>query len=362
MKRRTIAKTSRSRRKPSSRKRDSGATKDIDPAELRKRESRFEVFAAAALFVFGIYISILYFGHKVVPISDFPDLFKVGRDILSFRLPTRFMQAPVLGMLQFILSKFVGGQHPPLTAGWLLNAMLYPFSLILLWLIGKRVIGKSALWMAIAAMISPWVIYMLTEPIVETTLLFFTLLTYYFMFKRSKWCYLFASITTMVRYEGAALIFAAFVMDMIYSESKRERIWAFVYSAAASVPLALWLSGTFLTWDPSTGHYFRVWTKEYAKTLSQPVENRTGLVLHMQLLWRVGFQPLLSAYPTAGAAGVKALWKLTMVFAAVGFSFGSVYALCKRKWNVLALLIFFVPYFVLHATYPYPLTRYHTNL
>jgi hypothetical protein len=204
---------------------------------------------------------------------------------------------------------------------------------------------------------------MLTEPLNETTLLFFTLLTYYFMFRRSKWCYLFASITTMVRYEGAALILAAFVMDMIHSKNKQERIWAFVYSAAACVPLALWMLGTVLAWKPGTSHYFNVlFTKEYAKGFAQSVKGRTGLVLHMKLLWRVGFEPLLMPYPGASEAFGEMLWKLGKVFAVAGFFFGSIYGLCKRQWKILALLIFFVPYFVLHAFYPYPLQRFHTNV
>jgi hypothetical protein len=344
-------------------KESASLAKETEPEQLARRERYLEFFVIAALFTFGVYNSILYFGHKVVPNPDFTSLFRVGRDILSFRLPSRFKQAPVLGMLQFILSHFVGGQHPPLTAGWLLNAILHPFNLILLWLVGKRVVGKSALWLAVIAILNPWVIYMLTEPLNETTLLFFSLLTFYFMFRRSKWCYLFASITTMVRYEGAALILAAFVMDMIHGKDNRERIWAFVYSAAACVPLAFWMLGTVLTWKPGTSHYFNVlFTKQYTKGFAQSTKGRTGFVMHMKLLWEVGFRPLLLPYPGASNASAESLWKLTKVIALIGLSFGSIYGLCRRQWKILALLIFFVPYFVLHALYPYPLQRFHTNI
>lgn len=358
-----VRKSRRKAGKRTARSQYTHSTKRIETPDLARQERYFEIFVIIALFAFGVYSSILYFGHKVVPISDFPDLFRVGRDILSFELPSRFKQVPVLGMLQVCLSCLVGGQHPNLTAGWLLNAILHPFNLILLWLVGKRIVGKSALWLAIIAVLNPWVIYMLTEPIIETTLLFFTLLTFYFMFRRSKWCYLFASITTMVRYEGAALILAAFVMDMIYSKDKREKIRAFIYSAIATIPLALWMLGTVLAWKPGTTHYFNVlFTKEYSKGFTQSIEGRTGLVMHMKLLWQVGFRPLLMPWPGAGSAFEQMLWNLSKVFAITGFFFGSIYGLCKRQWNMLALLIFFVPYFVLHALYPYPLQRFHTNI
>lgn len=348
---------------------------EIGVDELRKREKYFEVFVIIALFAFGVYNSILYFGHTVVPVSDFPDLYRVGREILSFKLPTRFMQAPVLGMLQVCLSYIVGGPDPiNLKAGWLLNAMLYPFSLVLLWLVARQIVGKSGLWLAVVALINPWVIYLLTEPIVETALLFFTLLTFYFMFRRSMWCYLFASVTTMVRYEGAALILAAFVMDMIDAGDKRQRINAFVYSVFASAPLGLWLLGTFLTWEPDTFHYFNVWGKDYEKGFKEPVADRTGVFLHLRLLWHVGFRPLLASVtdvkttfglisPTpAEVQSVQALFTASKVVAVVGGVFGAVYGLARRNWNILALLIFFVPYFILHALYPYPLQRFHTSI
>jgi len=335
----------------------------VELEELAGKERYFEFFLIGALLAFGIYQSVLYFGHKVVPISDFPDIVRTGHELLSFKIPTRFKQAPVVGILQALLSYLVGGQHPDLTAGWLLNAILHPLNLVLFWLVGKEIVGRSAIWFAIVAILNHWVIYMLTEPIIETSLLFFSLLTFYLIFKRSNWCYVLASITTMVRYEGAALILAALVMDLIYRKSRQERFRAFLYSMLAAIPLALWMLGTILTWKPGTSHYLKVlFTKEYAKAFAQPVEGRTGLVLHMRLLWLVGFRPLLTPYSGTGEGFVEMLWKVSKTLAVVSFFFGSIYGLCKRRWKILALLLFFVPYFLLHAAYPYPLQRFHTSI
>jgi hypothetical protein len=346
---------------------------DITTDELAKRERYFEFFAIAALLAFGIYQSVLYFGHKVVPISDFPDIVRVGHDLLSFRLPARFKQAPVVGLLQASLSYLVGGQHPDLTAGWLLNAILHPLNLILFYLVGKQIVGRAAIWFALIAILNHWVLYMLTEPIMETTLLFFLLLTFYLMFKRSNWCYVFASITTMVRYEGAALILAAFVMDMICRKDRRERIRALLYSALAAVPLALWMLGTVLTWEPGTSHYFNVlFTKKYADAFSGSVEDRTGIGLHLRLLWTVGFRPLFLLTAAAKAnfvrltaseiGSMKAFFSISQIVAVSTCALGAIYGLCKRQWKILALLLFFVPYFLLHAWYPYPLQRFHTTI
>ncbi|MBN2270768.1 MAG: hypothetical protein JXN61_09155 [Sedimentisphaerales bacterium] len=333
-----------------------------------------EVVFLVALFLFGVYQSILYFGHTAVPISDFPALYQVGRDILSFRLPVRFMQAPVLGMLQVGLSYIVGGHDPNLQAGWLLNAIIHPFNLVLMYLVAKQIVGKAGLWLAVLAILNPWVVYLMTEPIVETTYMFFILLTFYLMFRRSKWCYLAASITTMVRYEGAALIAAAFVLDMAEAKDNRRRVNALVYSALACIPLGLWLLGTYLTWSPNTTHYFNVWGKGYEKSFKESVADRTGIGLHLRLLWQVGFRPLLTSAtdikttfrliaPTAeDVRSIEALYTMSKVVAAIGAGFGVLYGLVKRNLKIIALLIFFIPYFLLHASYPYPLQRFHTTI
>jgi len=121
--------------------------------------------------------------------------------------------------------------------------------------------------------------------------------------------------------------------------------------------------GTILTWEPGTSHYLNVlFTKKYSEAFATSVEGRTGILMHLNLLWTVGFRPLLMPYPGASDDFAGMVWKLSKTLAIVSFFFGSIYGLCKRRWEILALLIFFIPYFLLHAFYPYPLQRFHTNI
>lgn len=324
-------------------------------------EKHVEILTGVVLFAFGAYHSILYFGQNVVPNSDFPAFFRIGEELLSLQIPSSFKLAPVLGLLQNLLSYVTWGPSRELTAGWLLNAILHPFSVVLLWLVGKRIVGRSAAWLAIIASINPWTIYLLTEPIIETTFLFFVLLTLYLILRRSRWAYLFASITTMVRYEGAALIMAAFVADVIHRQNRRDIIKAFGYSALATLPLAIWMIMTVVTWHGGTTHYFNVFfSKAYSKDLAEPVSNRTGLGLHLKLLWQTGFQPLFIPYPGVGVSFADVVFKLSKTAGVVGFLLGCVFAVLKRRWEVLILVLFFLPYFLIHAYYPYPLTRFHS--
>lgn len=355
-------KVHKSRRRPEQKKSKSAPVESLSGADLeqkQKQEKYFDLSVMAALLVFGIYQSVIYFGHKIVPISDFPDIVRIGHELLSFKLPSRFMQAPVVGLLQASLSHLVGGNHPDLTAGWLLNAILHPLNLVLFYLVGREIVGRAAIWFAVVAILNFWVIYMLTEPIIETTLIFFVLLSLYLIFRRSNWCYLAASVATMVRYEGAALIMAAFVMDMIYRRSRKERIRAFVYSVLAVVPLAIWMLGVLLRYDPEKGSYLAVFTEDYATAFTESVEERTGIFMHMRLLWQVGFEPLLMVRSIESARILSGISKFVV---AVSFVFGTAYGLFKRRWKILALLLFFVPYFLIHARYPYPLHRFHTMI
>ena len=290
------------------------------------------------LLVFGAYLSWRYFGHQIVPNSDFPAFVRVAKSLLALEMPTSFKRAPVLGLLQVSLSKFVTGQHPLLTAGWLLNAILYPLNIVLLYLVAKSFIPKAAAWFAVIAAINPWLLSMLVQPLVETTLVFFILLTFCLMMRRSKWCYLSAAVAAMVRYEGAALILATFVLDMLESKSSRQRLIALLYSALASIPLALWLLGTYISIKSAdagtSGHYLA----QYG--------HGTVFVKFATLLGRVGFASLF--WPTSQDM-IGPMRVTVTVIAAAGALFGCAYGLYKKKWDVLAILLFLIPYMLIHS-------------
>ena len=50
----------------------------------------FHIFAIIVLLAFGSYISIKFFGHQVVPNSDFPAFGQTAKQLLSFDKPGSF--------------------------------------------------------------------------------------------------------------------------------------------------------------------------------------------------------------------------------------------------------------------------------
>jgi hypothetical protein len=167
----------------------------------------------------------------------------------------------------------------------------------------------------------------------------------------------------MVRYEGAALILCAFVMDMIDSKDKRQRIAAFVYAVLASVPFALWMFGTMLEWKAAgPTHYLNILSKDYVSQFIGGAEARTGFVKNAEILWEVGFYYLLIPFTKTENSIALAIFDANRIVVLANFLFGSVYGLYKRQWKILVLLLFFVPYFWIHAKYPYPIPRYYATI
>ncbi len=331
--------------------------------QVDSREKYADILLFFLLLAFGIYHSVIYWGHQVVPHFDFECFAEQGRQILSFKMPTDYKRVPLVGILQVLLGHIADGESPDFHGGWLLNSIVHPLTAVLLWLAGRKVIGRAAVWFAIIAIINPWGLQLLTESIAETTLLFFILATFYLIFIRSKWAYLAASLTTMVRYEGAALILCAFVMDVIDSKDKKQRIVAFVYAALASVPLALWMLGTVLNWRTlGPTYYLNIFSKEYTSQFVEGVEKRTGFVKNAEILWNAGFYHLFRPITNTESAFAGVILNANKILVLAGFLFGSIYGLYKRQWKILVLLIFLLPYFWVHAKYPYPFIRFQATI
>ena len=307
-----------------------------------EQQKWFNLMTAFILVAFGTYQSIIFFGHQVVPSPDWLGFVDVGKKLLSFQLPTDYKRLPLLGILQILLSKFLPGRIPELLAGWLLNAALHPFTIVLLWLVGRNLIGRGAWFFAIIAILNPYVMAMLPTPIVETMFLFFTVLTFYFIFNRSRWSYLFATITSMLRYEGAMLILSALVIDLLAHKDKKDRFKAIGYAVLSSVPLGLWALGTFVNWGSQSETY-------YLKDIGTASGGKIVWLEFIDLIWQGGFSGLFVPTPDMAADAATTMETLSKIFVGGSFLFGSIYGLYKRQWNILALLLFLVPYIFAHA-------------
>jgi hypothetical protein len=303
------------------------------------------------LLIFSIYVSFLYFGHQPVPNSDWSAFLQVGHELVSFHLPSDYKRTPVLGILHVLLGHIMPGDYPELTAGWVLNAVLYPVNVLLIWLISRRIIGKAAVWFTLIAAVNPFVLDMLRNPIVEMTLLCSFLTTLYLIMRRSRWSYLLAAVSSMLRYEGALLIFAAFVVDMLTYKEKRQRLYSLLYACLASIPLGLWMLGTVLNWQHEGSFH-------YLKDIGGDSGGKIVLGEYVSFVWQTTFAPLFLPSPSMQQDTAQTLLALNKFFAGAAFIFGAIYGLCKKRWEILAFLILLVPYILIHAIHSVILGRY----
>lgn len=316
----------------------------------------FSICVLLILLALGAYKAIVIFGAVPVPNPDYAGFVRVGREILHFQNPGTYKRLPALGILQITASKFATGDSPTLTGSWMLNALFGTLMGVLLWLVAGKVIGDSAVWFAVVCMLNPWMTYYQAEPIAEIPMIFFILVTFYFIFKASRWCYLFAALASMVRYECSALIFIAFLMDMIRAKDRKQRILTFMYAFLASVPFLLWMLGTALNWETtSTGHYLHHFgtgtgQRSFRKFPTLLWRSSVGVLFQWPAAVKAMFvRPTTPQQAEAVISAVNNLSVIGMVVAAFSCAAAFIVGLIKRNWNLLAIMLFTGLYAAAHS-------------
>ena len=207
------------------------------------------------------------------------------------------------------------------------------------------------MWFAPIIILNPFTIDVLRSPIVETTFLFFVLITFYFIAKGSRWSYLFASIASMTRYEAAALILAAFVLDVIEHKEFRQRIRVFLCAFAATVPLMLWGLATLIQWKYQEATY-------YVKEMGVASGGKIIVWEFIESVWYNGFAYLFLPAPNSNYETIEGIWAINKFVVGAFCLFGAVYSVFKRQWLVLAMIIFIIPYIFIHAALAVLVPRY----
>ena len=329
-----------------------------------QQQRREEWFIVLLLLAFGMYQSILYYQHQLVPSSDFPAFSGTAEPLFHFELPSSFKRVPMLGFLHILAGKLCGGAHPQLTAAWILNGIFHALSIVLFYRVGRHLLGRNAFYFAVLAGCNPWILQMTADPIAETTMIFMTLLTYDFMLRRSRWCYLFAMMASMTRYELTALIAIAFAVDMLLGKDRKDRIKACGWAFLASLPMIAWVI-CWRVYRPAGSHY----TEQFIGT-----QTRAGLD-YWKWLRRTALGPLLQVPSWVAATFGKIkitsqqqadaikqaainIEALTWGLAGIGCACAIVFAAIKKNWRFWALFAFWAIYVGAHTMRHRTLDRY----
>ncbi|MHC4086389.1 MAG: hypothetical protein ACYSU5_14440 [Planctomycetota bacterium] len=311
--------------------------------------------AVGLLAVLGLIYSLHFLGHFVFPNPDFASFLQIGRKWLHLQIPSSMKRAPLFSVITNLVGNFFSSPDRHLFGTELYNAMMLPTVMVLIYLIGREFLGRAAVWVALLACISPWMVRMSSQPLAELTLVALFSATCLCIRSHIKWAYLFAMLGSISRWDMAGLIPAVALVDLI-----RNRKWAktIIMTALTSIPFGLCMIITWMQLRGQSGgaHYLQVLSKD--RTFE--------LAADLRFYWQnicsfLNALMLESSRPgqVKSLEGLNsAVSTLTSLLLAIAFLGGSIVAVIKRRWEIIVMLLAGIPYVMIHAIYPYRLPRF----
>lgn len=341
-----------------------------------------EYVAVGLLVILGLTYSLHFLRHFVFPNPDFAAFLQIGQQWLHFQIPYTMKRAPLFTLITALVGNFFSGPDRNLFGTELYNAIMFPTVMVLIYIIGRKFLGRAAVWVALLACISPWMVRMSSQPLAELTLVALFAATCLCaraqdsgpirqkirMGSRSQtrnnafgrpshinWAYLFAMLGSIARWDMAGLIPAVALVDLI-----RNRKWfkTIIMTALASIPFGLCMIITWMQLRGQSGgaHYIQVLAKDRTFELAADLRfywSNICSFLNAQML-----QTLPSGQIKSFEVMNKAVFWSTAILLAAAFLAGSVTAVIKKRWEIIVMLLAGIPYVMVHAIYPYRLPRF----
>ncbi len=323
--------------------------------EPERNQRLVKYVAAGLLVVLGLTYSLHFLGHFVLPNTDFAAFLQIGQQWLSFRIPYTMKRAPLFTFITVLAGQFFSTPDRYLFGTELYNALMLPTVMVLIYLIGRDILGRASVWIALLACISPWMVRMSSQPLAELTLVALFAATCLCVSSHIKWAYFFAMLGSISRWDMAGLIPAVALVDLL-----RNKKWAktIIMTALASIPFVLCM---IITWTQLRGqsggaHYLQVLAKD------RTFELAADLRFYSSSICSFLNAPLLQSSPSGQAKGLEGLNSAisiaTSLLLAIAFLGGSIAAIIKKRWEIIVMLLAGVPYVMVHAIYPYRLPRF----
>jgi len=327
----------------------------LEPDYNKSARGGAEYVAIGLLVALGLTYSLHFLGHFVFPNPDFVAFLGIGRKWLHFQIPSSMKRAPLFSIITALAGIFFPTPDRNLFGTELYNAIMLPTVMVLIYLTGRKFLNKAAVWVALLACISPWMVRMSSQPLAELTLIALFAATCLCIRTHIKWAYLFAMLGSIARWDMAGLIPAVALVDLI-----RNRKWlkTIISTALASIPFGLCM---IITWLQLRGqsdgaHYIQVLAKDRTFELAADLGFYwTNICSFLNAL-------LLQSSPSGQVKSLEglnsAVSTVTSLLLAMAFLGGSITAVIKRRWEIIVMLVAGIPYVIIHAMYPYRLPRF----
>jgi hypothetical protein len=175
------------------------------------------------------------------PNNDYASFERVARAFADFELPGSFKRMPLFPALMALAApafEALSRPHPYLDAALVWNQAFSLSTLALAFVLARRCFGAGALLLPLLIGTNVQFHLMGLQPLVEPSLVFFTLLAFVLNERGSPWQYAAAGMVALSRYEAGILVPALFVANVV---TDRRLLRHTALAALACSGVAGWL-------------------------------------------------------------------------------------------------------------------------
>lgn len=300
------------------------------PGTRMPRRTARDWLLPAMIVAMGLALRWRQFDYFLVPDTDFFDFKAVGAALMHGDAPPHYLRPPFFSLLMAALAPIFGGRDPVLHAAEAVNLAAFVVAAFFLYRLAAGFVGSSAWIVALLFAMDGLGFHMTLQPRAELLTVALVILGSYLAMGQPAAGYVVAALASLTRYEGAFLIPALFVRDLVFGQHRRQAV---VRAALASAGLATWLVLNFLATGHANPYY------QYAGGATKAAGGAFLRVLAQACLGSVGLAPEGAALTVAGAL----LLVLTLG--------GLVYLLCTARRAALPIVTFFALTLVLNLAF-----------
>ncbi|MBN2355831.1 hypothetical protein JXO59_06945 [candidate division KSB1 bacterium] len=277
------------------------------------------------LFVVFTFQLSLYINQFYVPESDFFDYSDKAIKIRQLQWPEDFKRPPLFSLTIAVVSTFIPGGYRELYSAELIAALAALGCFYVLYKLTAP-LGKSyaflTLWLWC---LHPTTIEMAIKPKAEILAAFFILLAFWRYTVDDRKAYLFGTLASLTRYEGAVVLASFFVVDFF---TKKEKFKVGLTAIISILPIIVW---TFIqSINHSSGSFFSYYDSFKFK----------WTFISMFLQGMFGFTHGMSYYYIILISFILSVFGLYFMFR-------------RRKILTFAIILYFVGFMLIEIIWPF---------
>lgn len=200
------------------------------------------IISLNSLFFLFVILMAMYAWQKVgdyyVPDSDFFDFRHKAQAFQDLTWPENTKRLPMYASSIALISAIIPGSEDELLAAQLINLIAFLGSIIALFFLARKIVGKAGFFVAWLYAIHPVTLKMLVKPKADLLTSFLIILAVLLFMHRRKESYIVVFFAALTRYEGALLIPGFFLVDWLW---RKRPLRAVLGSATACIGVGGWL-------------------------------------------------------------------------------------------------------------------------